>query len=796
LFLLASSRQRFQGNSEMRFVMRENFRRKATALRIGATLLLAAGAATAIYAEHTRYWREASYEEFEKGTSKGVAIRSDGKLVLAPKFAPLADPGLAYLWALRTDSKGNLYAAGGSSAKVLRYDSTGKVTTAFESNDLSAQAIAVDSHDNLFVATSPDGKVYVVTAAGEKKVFFEPKTKYIWDIAIDSDGTAYVATGDTGTIFAVTPDGKSSVFYKSDQANIRSLAFDHSGNLIAGTEPDGRILRIPKTAAQGKSREGFVLYETPNEEVTSLLVDRAGNIYAASIGEKTHGGAAPFISAPVPSIPQAQPSTSSSSGGLAVTFEGQAPQAQTAPPQSNSFNPIQPASGSSVFRIEPDGSPQQLWSSRDVLVYSLGMDPAGNVLLGTGNSGEVLLLDGNHLFTKLEKTETAQVTGITQQTGGKVFVCTANPAKVFALGPDDNAEGTFDSEPFDARFFTHWGRLEWQADMPAEPPHAGPRVEFFIRAGNTANPDENWSTWAGPYDASGQRVEIPAARYAQWRAVLHSGSGSPILDWISLSYLPKNVAPEIQAIEMQDPGIRVQTIGAGLALGDHSQAPVHLRLPQLAGAHMNSAFSSANVDSNAAHFDAPPQATMQKGYQSVLWLARDENDDDLVYTIYYRAENETQWKLLKDDIHDKFYSWDTSSMPDGAYYLKIVASDSPSNPPDQALETSMTGDRFIVDNTAPAITGPQAEGTADGAHVRFTAKDPGSNIARAEYSVDAGDWKLVEPIGRLSDSATENYDFALHRLNAGEHTVAVRVYDRFENISVGKVVFHVGPQGQ
>ena len=215
--------------------MREMYRRRATALRMGAVLLVAACAATAIHAEHTRYWREASYEEFEKGTSKGVAIRSDGKLVLAPKFSPLADPGLAYLWALRTDSKGNLYAAGGSSAKVLRYDTSGKVTTAFESNELSAQAIAVDSHDDLFVATSPDGKVYEVTAAGEKKTFFEPKTKYIWDITIDTDGTAYVATGDTGTIFAVTPDGKSSVFYKSDQANVRSLAFDHSGNLIAGT---------------------------------------------------------------------------------------------------------------------------------------------------------------------------------------------------------------------------------------------------------------------------------------------------------------------------------------------------------------------------------------------------------------------------------------------------------------------------------------------------------------------------------------------------------------------------------
>ncbi len=176
----------------------------------------------------------------------------------------------------------------------MNYDSAGKVTTVFQSTELSAQALAIDSHDNLFVGTSPDGKVYEMNAAGEKKTFFDPSAKYIWDIAIDADGTAYVATGDTGTIYAVTPDGKSSIFYKSDQANIRSLAFDHQGNVIAGTEPDGRILRIPKMAPQGKAREGFVVYETPNEEVTALLVDRAGNIYSASIGEKSRG-AAPFV---------------------------------------------------------------------------------------------------------------------------------------------------------------------------------------------------------------------------------------------------------------------------------------------------------------------------------------------------------------------------------------------------------------------------------------------------------------------------------------------------------------------
>ena len=63
-----------------------------------------------------------SFEDFDKGTAKGVALRSDGKLFLAPRFAEFADANLAYLLAIRADSKGNLYAAGGSNAKVLRLD--------------------------------------------------------------------------------------------------------------------------------------------------------------------------------------------------------------------------------------------------------------------------------------------------------------------------------------------------------------------------------------------------------------------------------------------------------------------------------------------------------------------------------------------------------------------------------------------------------------------------------------------------------------------------------------------------
>jgi hypothetical protein len=413
------------------------------ALVIAATVVLAAAPALA---EHTRWWLQTSFEDFEKGTAKGVALRSDGKLFLAPRFTEFADCNLAYLLALRTDSKGNLYAAGGSNAKVLRLDAGGKATTVFESAELAAQTLAMDTAGNLYVGTSPDGKVYKVTPAGQSSVFFDPKTKYIWDLAVDRDGTVYVATGDTGKIFAVAPDGKGRIFYSSEETHIRALALDLSGNVLAGTEPSGLILRIPRTAdftvqnaASGRSgdsanntRRAFVLYETSKKEITALMQSANGDLYVAAGGEKTHpstGLIRTQLAEPAPS--ESFTVTVSAAGSTTVPL----PQGQ-----SNPVVPFSAVTSSSVYRIAADGSPEQLWSSREDLVYALGLLPNGKLLLGTGNQGTVLELEDNHTFSRLVRTASGQVTAIATGPGGKLFLAAANPGKLFTMGPDNEPE--------------------------------------------------------------------------------------------------------------------------------------------------------------------------------------------------------------------------------------------------------------------------------------------------------------------------------------------------------------------
>jgi hypothetical protein len=169
------------------------------------------------------------------------------------------------------------------------------------------------------------------------------------------------------------------------------------------------------------------------------------------------------------------------------------------------------------------------------------------------------------------------------------------------------------------------------------------------------------------------------------------------------------------------------------------------------------------------------------------WLSTDDNGDTLTFKLEIRGVNETGWKLVKDKIRDHYYSWDSTAFPDGKYVVRVTASDEPSNPPDQALTATLESDSFLIDNTAPEITGLLGSPTGGKIEVRFHAKDTLSDIEKAEYSINGGEWCVVEPVTRLTDSKEEDYRVTLDR-GTGETTIAVRVADEFENQSVAKVV--------
>jgi hypothetical protein len=458
------------------------------------------------------------------------------------------------------------------------------------------------------------------------------------------------------------------------------------------------------------------------------------------------------------------------------------------------FAPFQAVNSGAVYRIAPDGAPEELWSSREELVYAMGFSADGKLLLGTGNNGAVIQVEGPGVFTNVAKAGASQVTGLVRASSGKLFLSTANPGKVVTLGPERETEGSYESTSFDAQLFSEWGRLEWWGPGGAEEGLAGkPRVEFYVRSGNTSDPGKEWSKWFGPYSASGEkRAECPAAHFVQWKAVIRDGWPEPEIDWVSLAYLPRNAAPVVDAIVLQDSGVRVLSAMAGAA--PNAPMPVQLKLPPQANAAVTygpAVAQPSGSERGRSRFE-PPQGFAQKGYRGVLWSAHDDNDDDLQYAIFYRGEGEREWKLLKDKIDTKFYSWDTTAMADGTYYLKIVASDAPSNPPALARTGELVSDRLVVDNTPPTIEGPAAQPVAAGGsdvRIRWSARDASSPLERAEYSLDAQDWTLVNPVGDLSDAREEKYELVLRGLLPGEHTLAVRVSDDHENVASAKATF-------
>jgi len=754
------------------------------------------------FAEGTRSWEQSKFDELAKGTATGVAIRSTGGLELAPTFKSLYATPSTYIWAIAADDAGNVYVAAGAPARVYRVTPDGKATIIFQPKELQVQALQAGPGGLIYAATAPDGKVYKLEHIGASKekpsksdspraatsdkdknkdkddkdkeaaqpnadpswtssVYFEPGTKYIWDLALDKSHNLYVATGDHGEIYRVTPKGEHSVFFKSDETHIRVLAFDPLDNLIAGSDGSGLIYRISPAG------EGFVLYSAPKKEITALALDRAGNIYAAAVGEKRATGGSGSSSGNTSAMmtmpcPPATPAPSQVPG-MTITPAPSA-SATTGP---FPFSGGEAGGGSDVYRIAPDGSPARMWSSRDDIVYALAFDSQGRLLVGTGNRGHIFAITGIDDFSDLLKAPASQVTAFAKAPGGGLYAGTSNLGKVFVLGPGPEAEGTYESDVFDAKFFSRWGRAEFRG--------AG-NVDLYARSGNVDNPDRNWSAWnkielKSSDLAKNQETGIPAARYAQWKAVLHSAASAPRVESVALDYLPKNTAPEIDDVSVQV-GVKYQP------------------LPKAAGVSLGSDLSAAA----GSHFEITPPSSHDRDSIGVKWSAHDENDDQLVYSLYYRGDDEGRWLLLKDNLTDKAYSFDASLLPDGGYTVKVIASDAPSHSPGEALTASRQSRRFEVDTTPPRVENLAASVDGGQIHITFRAADGFSTIKRAEFSVDAGDWMYVEPVGQLSDAKTESYDFKVtpetekDGSTTAEHVVVVRIYDRYDNMGAAKTL--------
>uniref|UniRef100_Q01QH4 YD repeat protein n=1 Tax=Solibacter usitatus (strain Ellin6076) TaxID=234267 RepID=Q01QH4_SOLUE len=713
-------------------------------------------AATSLFAGQTRTWTQGDSADFEKGILKNLSLRSDGRLSLAPVSRELFDTASSYLWALAQDSKGTLYAGGGTSAKLYRIPLDGKGKVVADLDALEIHAIAIDSKDRVYAATSPDGKIYRITGNGKPEVFYDPKAKYIWALAFDAAGNLFVATGDQGEIHRVTPDGKGRIFFKTEETHVRSMTIDGKGNLIAGTEPGGLVLRVSPAG------DGFVLYQMAKKEVTAVAVAPDGAIYAAAVGNRQ--SSPPTTPAPPPVPAQVQVTTGP---GAAQ------PPRQPSPPVA-SLTPTGVAGGSELYRIDPDGVPRRVWSHATDVVYAIAFDAGGRALLAAGNRGNLYRVESPTLYTGLLVMPATQVTALQMGAGGRLYAATGNAGKVFEVGPALESTGSVESDVFDSGSYSLWGRVTPEVMLN------GGQLTLATRSGNLDQPQKNWSAWtpvaAGP---KGGRSASPAARFVQWKATFTGAEGrSPELDSVDLAYLPKNLEPRIDEIETTPPNYRFPASSVSAL----SVIQSTLSLPPL-GKH------STTSGGPQLTLDTTPAMQSAKGFLGARWSALDPNGDPLVFTVEIRGVKEAEWKLLKDKVNEKYLSWDSTAFPDGEYRIRVTASDAPGNPSAEVLTARLESSPFWIDNTPPKITGLAGVRIGSKLQLKWHAADALNNIAKAEYSVDGGDWKIAPPVTRLSDSQELDYELALDA-GPGEHTVAVRVEDDYANQAVEKVVVH------
>ena len=724
---------------------------------VGACLV-----AAVLHAAVPTFWQVSTEAEFLRGEVENLSIDTYGRLSLGPTTTPIHESTAPFLWTMVAAPDGSIYVGSGNEGQVHKVDAAGKGTVFFDAEELEVHAIAAAPSGGIYVATSPDGKVYQVDANGTSKVLFDPPDRYIWSLAVDRANNVFAATGDKGVIYKITPDGKGAPFYETKATHAMSLAFDREGRLLAGTESPGRVFQID---ASGKP---FVLLDSPYNEIHTLRVTADGTIYAAALSGRPSPGPAPAPRPePPPPAPQPTASVSTEVTGIAVVADTAAVTASTQPARAN-----QGPATAALYRISPDGGWDVVWESREDSPYDVAFETGGSILLSTGNEGKIFRLAGDPLQpTLIARANAQQVTTMLTDRMGRVLFATSNPGKVFRLSTTRAERGTYTSDVRDALTVATWGAIKWQAQAPA-----GTRVEISTRSGNTRTPDETWSDWTSSYtNAEGSPISSPRARYLQWRATLTgTSSEAPLLTSVTAAYLPRNTRPRVVSITIHPAGTVFQR-----------PFPTD---PEIAG------FDGDTPDRRAAAQVSPAagassggspslgRRTYQRGLLTFVWRAEDENRDELSYEVQYRREGETAWKSLKREVSDEILVWDTTSVPNGRYVVRVLASDAPSNSPPTALTGTMESTAFEIDNAPPDVTVTAVRREGARVVIVFDVRDEHSAVQKAEYSLDGDRWQTVYPRDGIADSRAEQFELVLEG-EAAARGVIIRATDALNNVA-------------
>jgi hypothetical protein len=775
----------------------------------------------------TSHWVHTSEADFKNGTFQNVVATNLGDLKLsrAVKTVLEQDSKVSAVYAMVEGPDGTIYAGTGPQGVVLKISGE-KVSEALKLEDgTSIFSLAIDADGGLLVGASGEkGRLLKLGKSGgkPKELFAGEGVQYIWCIVRTDDGNIYVGTGPDGQLYEIKPDGSHSLVLDTDENNLLCMISDSKDLLYVGTDPNGLVYRVNR-----KTKDVYVVHDAPESEISALALDKKGNLYAATaettpqtaageaagateqIGRPEAGGSgAPIPSPshpepkppelpnpnpgepdPIPKklliLPAVRPATHSATKGSGAktqtsgrasseTGEEQEMPGPTSGPSVTpkvSTPPAAPPSGATgqpreggnaIYRIDKEGLVTEIFR-QPVLVLSM-IEQDGTLLVGTGSDG--LIYEINPVAEEtvvLAKVEPKAVMSLLPASGGRILLGLANTGGIAAMTTGFAGEGTYTSPVLDAQQVSRFGKMQLHGSLPA-----GTTLKVATRSGNLAEPAEKgWSKWTDPVPASQfAAVTSPAARFLQYRFTFTSPDAkhTAVVDDVDISYQEPNLPPLVKSVKLTT---RPSTEANGPAAGP----------------------ASANANPMV-----PPEAR----FQTINWEANDPNNDEMVYALYFRAGSSSPWILLKDKLKETTYEWDTRSVADGRYLVRVLASDEHANAAGSGKTAARVSDPIQVDNTPPVIGNLKAGSGAGHVRIQFDATDRSSTLANFAYVVDSSDdWQTVLPVDKITDGPEESVDFSIPGLKPGPHQVSVRATDARGNQAIASVPTTVdGPATQ
>ncbi|HEX8155701.1 MAG TPA: hypothetical protein VF698_21385, partial [Thermoanaerobaculia bacterium] len=582
---------------------------------------------------------------------------------------------------------------------------------------------------------------------------FDPKQAYIWDLEF-AGSDLLIATGVEGQLFRVASNGQGKVLFDSTETHIRSLGVRKDGSILAGSSAKGRIYEVN---GEGSAH---ALYDSQLNEISSIYVDDKGTAWAAGVANTLPS------SAPKSAQSTAKSGSQQQSGNAQSNDQKKEGETATATvdvsfsfDDSASSSSAQAGSGE-LYRIDTDGFVEVARKFEREMIYAINAGRDGSILLSTGPQGRIYeYRDGE--VALIGNVPEKQVVSIATE-GAATLVTTTNSGAVYRMEsmPTNNAE--FRSAAKDVERFSKFGTYRVDGNNVANG-----NVAVSFRSGNTRTPDATWSAWTLPQTAAEGAIGAPAGRYIQWKLTAPKRVPDLVVDNVTLAFINRNVAPVIDSVAVQDPAVVFIS----------SAYPAAPQVVEATNPDEYGIFSS--LDTPRDKQNEQGKRMFRKGFRTVTWRARDDNNDSLRYTLSFRKKGSDRWLRLRENIEETQINFDTSQLPDGIYQLRLTATDAQDNP-QMPLTTSKEGIEFQVDNSAPSIAA-----TPNGNDVVVRVTDRLSPVGKVEYSADAEKWERLTPVDGISDSGSEEYH--LPRSGVAGKFVIVRAVDAFYNVTTESI---------